>query len=92
MMQHYMFIYVMGEIIPNNLIQFDLHPLLPVRLPSQRAIVIKFIPNDYSFYEVEDDLKHRYSSVYHIEEMNDTKRLRSKHIRMNIYFFFFFFF
>jgi hypothetical protein len=74
-----------GRNYPEQIDSVRLIPLLPVRLPPQHAIVIKFVPNDYSFDELEDDLKNRYLSIYHIEEMNGTRRIRSRHIRMDIY-------
>lgn len=58
---------------------------MPLRLPPQHVIVIKFVPNEYSFSELDEDLKNRYSSIYHIEEMNGTRRLHSRHIRMDIF-------
>ncbi|CAF1655919.1 unnamed protein product, partial [Adineta ricciae] len=70
---------------PEQINDIQLTPLLPTRLPPQHAIVIKNVPNDYSFTELEEELKKRYLSTYHVEEMNGTRRLQSRHIRIDIY-------
>ncbi|CAF3341644.1 unnamed protein product [Rotaria sp. Silwood2] len=70
---------------PEYIDSIKLNPMLPIHLPPQHVIVIKFVPNDYSFVDIEEDLKNRYSSIYHIEEMNGTRRMHSRHIRMDVY-------
>ncbi|CAF4986738.1 unnamed protein product [Rotaria sp. Silwood1] len=70
---------------PEYIDSIKLNPILPIHLPPQHVIVIKFVPNNYSFVDIEEDLKNRYSSVYHIEEMNGTRRMHSRHIRMDVY-------
>ncbi|CAF5150622.1 unnamed protein product, partial [Rotaria magnacalcarata] len=70
---------------PQQIDAFQLTILLPVHLPPQHVIIIKFVPNDHSLTDIEEDLKKRYTSIYHIEEMNGTRRSHSRHIRIDIY-------
>ncbi|UJR06880.1 hypothetical protein I4U23_011169 [Adineta vaga] len=62
-----------------------LTPILPLLLLPQHALVIKFVPNDYSFCDLEEELKKRYASIYNIEEMKGTMRFHSRHIRLDVY-------
>ncbi|CAF1025327.1 unnamed protein product [Rotaria sordida] len=70
---------------PDYIDSVQLNPILPIHLPPQHAAVIKFVPNDHSLVDIEEDLRKRYSSIYHIEEMNGTRRLHSRHIRLDVY-------
>ncbi|CAF1507878.1 unnamed protein product, partial [Rotaria sordida] len=70
---------------PDYIDSVQLNPILPIHLPPQHAAVIKFVPNDHSLVDIEEDLRKRYSSIYHIEEMNATRRLHSRHIRIDVY-------
>ncbi len=70
---------------PEQIDSVHLTPMLPIHLPPQHAIVIKYVPNKFSFLDIEEDLKLRYSSIYHIDEINGTRRTHTRHIRMDIY-------
>ncbi|CAF4978354.1 unnamed protein product [Rotaria sp. Silwood1] len=70
---------------PEYIDTVQLNPILPTHLPPQHAAVIKFVPNDYSFVDIDEDLRKRYPSIYHIEEMNGTRRMHSRHIRIDVY-------
>lgn len=72
------------SIYPENLNKIKISPLLPKKLPSKNAIILKFIDNRIDFEEIQLVVKEKLKSVYAIEEMLGTKTYRSRHIRVDL--------
>jgi hypothetical protein len=70
---------------PTQIGNIKLKPDPPKRLPPQNTIVIKSVPNEVNKVDIENELKDVYPSIFIIDDMMDTMRSRSRHIRVDFY-------
>ena len=69
---------------PNEINSIKIEPQLPKKLPSPCSVLIKFVHNNISIDENNQEIKERYVSQYSINETLGSKTNRTRHIRVNV--------
>ncbi|CAF3172752.1 unnamed protein product [Rotaria socialis] len=69
---------------PENINNIKLTPILPTRLPSRNAVILKLVHNSLKLDDIQTQVKEKMKSIYKVEEMLGTFTYRSRHIRVDL--------
>ncbi|CAF1580902.1 unnamed protein product [Adineta ricciae] len=73
-----------GANYPNHLSNINIRTIPPKRLPPQCSVIFKFVPNDITTEELEEEIKTKYQSAFTIVEMRGSRTSRNRHIRLDL--------
>jgi hypothetical protein len=68
---------------PNEINNIKIEPQLPKKLPSPCSVLIKFVHNNISIEDINQEIKEKYVSQYSCCEMLGSKTNRMRHIRVD---------
>ncbi|CAF4636013.1 unnamed protein product [Rotaria magnacalcarata] len=69
---------------PEKINNTKLTPILPTRLPSRNAVILKFVDNSIKLEDIQTLVKEKMKSIFKVEEMLGTYTYRSRHIRIDL--------
>jgi hypothetical protein len=69
---------------PDRLRSTTIIPNPPKRLPPQRSVILKYVPNDIIIDDIQNEISIKYQSLFNIEEMRGTIGGKSRHIRIDL--------
>ncbi|CAF3212807.1 unnamed protein product [Rotaria socialis] len=69
---------------PEKILNTMIQPNPPKYLPTQRSVIIKYVPRSIEFDEIKNEICTRFRSIFNIEEMKGATSVKSRHIRMEL--------